>query len=66
MGSIANKRGSVRQAPPDIYLPFLSSDDENDVGIECEQIAIDFGFFFLLAIILYGVIVCWRGIRSIF
>ncbi len=66
MGSIANKRGSVRQAPPEVYLPFISSDDEQDVGRECEEIAVDYFVLTLVGVILWGVVVCWRGIRSIF
>lgn len=28
MGSIGNKRGSVRQAPPDVYMGFMDGGDE--------------------------------------
>lgn len=66
MGSIANKRGSVRQAPPDIYLPFISSDDEYDAGRECEKIGKEGVAFILCIVVVYAVVVCWRGIRSIF
>lgn len=30
MGSISNKRGSVRQAPPDIYMGFVSGDEDSE------------------------------------
>lgn len=30
MGSISNKRGSVRQAPPDVYMGFMSGDSESE------------------------------------
>jgi len=66
MGSIQNRRGSVRQAPPGVYLPFLSSDNEYDAGQECEKIATDFWLLFLIVVNVYAVVLLWRGIRYLF
>jgi hypothetical protein len=35
MGSIQNKRGSARQAPPNVYSPFMAGpeNEENDKAI---------------------------------
>jgi len=65
MGSIQNRRGSARQAPPDVYLPFFSSRDEHDVGKECAKVAGDGLAFICACFIIAGAIAVVRGIRSL-
>jgi hypothetical protein len=47
MGNIANKRGSVRQAPPDVYMGFASSDGNPEA---MDEVITLFGRFTLYAV----------------
>lgn len=66
MGAIGSKRGSVRGAPPEVYAPFIIPGDSEECDEELEATAVDTLVFICLGIILYGAVIVWRGIRSIF
>jgi predicted secreted protein len=57
MGSIQNRRGSARQAPPSVYQAFLSVPDseENDNAILATAwiISVITGMFFGLGVLAY-------------
>ena len=60
MGSISNKRGSVRQAPPDVYMGFMSGDAESEAMDEAISF---FGNLFLIGVgwvvLFFVAVLCW-------
>ena len=57
MGAIQSKRGSVRQAPPDVYMPFMSgpAGEESDAALKAAVVV-----FTVIIVMLFGIgLIAW-------
>jgi hypothetical protein len=65
MGSISSKRGSVRQAPPDVYMPFMSMDGDTEAMDETITLAKRFLVYGVGSILLAAIAVIFSAVGCI-
>lgn len=65
MGSISSKRGSVRQAPPGVYMPFMSVDGDTEAMDETITLAKRFLLFGVGSVLFFAVAVVFSAVGCI-